>query len=132
MAAETVDLKNKVVAVFDDSGAASRAQAAVAGLGGSVTILEGEGGRARLPQNEEGVKGALKTLAMTFGDEIRVLEGLDEALAEGAQVLVVEVAEESADQVAATLDQNQGRFVWSFGEWTFKPATPAADDQDTA
>lgn len=132
MAAETIDLKNKVVAVFDDRETASRAQAAATGLGGSVTVLEGEEGKARLPQNAEGVKGALKTLAMTFGDEIRVLEGLDEALTEGAQVLVVEVAEANADQVAAKLDQNQGRFVWSFGEWTFKPATPATDDQDTA
>ena len=132
MAIETIDLKNKVVAVFDDVQAASRASAAVSGLGHSVTILEGEEGRARLPQNAEGVKGALKTAAMTFGDEIRVLEGLDEALAEGAQVLMVEVAEGEADHVVSKLDQNQGRFVWSFGEWTFKKAAPEVDDQDTA
>jgi len=132
MASETIDLKNKVVAVFDDAIAASQAAAAVSGLGHSVTVLAGEEGQARLPQNQEGIKGALKTAAMTFGDEIRVLDGLDEALADGAQVLVVEVAEGEADQVVAALNQNQGRFVWSFGEWTFKPAAPAVDDQDTA
>ncbi|MGH8958342.1 MAG: hypothetical protein ACRDVK_06675 [Acidimicrobiia bacterium] len=132
MATETIDLKNKVVAVFDDANAASQAAAAVSGLGHSVTVLKGEEGQARLPQNQAGIKGVLKTAAMTFGDEIRVLDGLDEALAEGAQVLVVEVAEGEADRVVTTLNRNHGRFVWSFGEWTFKPAAPAVDDQDTA
>lgn len=131
MASEAIELKNKVVAVFDKAGAASRASSDVAGLGHSVTVLEGEEGRARLPHNQEGIKGALQTAAMTFGDEIRVLEGLDEALADGAQVLVVD-ASEDADQVVTKLSQNEGRFVWSFGDWTFKPAAPDTDDEDTA
>ena len=131
MASEAIDLKNKVVAVFDKAGAASKASSEVAGLGHSVTVLEGEEGRSRLPHNQEGIKGALQTAAMTFGDEIRVLEGLDEALADGAQVLVVEVSD-GADQVVTKLSQNEGRFVWSFGDWTFKPAAPDTDEEDTA
>jgi len=132
MTTETIDLKNKVVAVFDDAGAASQASAAVSGLGHSVTVLEGEEGQSRLPQNEEGIKGALKTAAMTFGDEIRVLDALDEALADGARVLVVDVTAGHTDQVVAKLNENQGRFVWSFGEWTFKPAAPDTDEKDSA
>ncbi|MGH9895463.1 MAG: hypothetical protein ACREA0_26460, partial [bacterium] len=96
MATETIVLKNKVVAVFDDAGSASKASSEVSGLGRNVTVLAGEEGRSRLPHNQEGIKGALKTAAATFGDEMRILDGLDEALASGAQVLVVEVAEGNA------------------------------------
>jgi hypothetical protein len=132
MTPESIDLKNKVVAIFETEEAASQASSAVSNLGKNVILLEGEEGRARLPQNQGGIKGALKTAAMTFGDEIRVLDGLDEALARGDQVLVVETGDGEADRVVTTLDQNQGRFVWSFGEWTFKPAAPEADEEDTA
>ena len=131
MASAPIDLKHKVVAVFDQAEAASKAASAVGGLGHGVTVLTGEEGRSRLPHNQGGIKGALQTAAMTFGDEIRVLEGLDEALAAGAQVLLVE-ASEGADQVVTKLSQHEGRFVWSFGDWTFKPAAPDTEEEDTA
>jgi hypothetical protein len=54
MTAETIDLKNKVVAVFDDPAAASKAQAAAMGVGGSVTVLEGDEGRARTKKESRG------------------------------------------------------------------------------
>jgi SpoU rRNA methylase family enzyme len=132
MADESIDLKNKVVAIFEDESAAAKASSAVSSLGRNVVVLQGEEGRARLPQNQGGIKGAVKTAAMTFGDEIRVLDGLDEALARGDQVLVVEAGESEAERVVTTLDQHQGRFVWSFGAWTFKAAAPEADEEDTA
>ena len=128
----TIELQNKVVAVFDSSETASAASAAVSGMGHHVEVLEGEDGRARLPQNQEGVKGAIKTAVAAFGDELRILVGLDEALAERAKVLIVDVPSNEADKVVAELDRHQGRFVWSFGEWTFKAAASENDEDDNA
>lgn len=114
------DLTGTVVAVFDDHEQAREALTALAAAGFKAELFHGDEGRAYLTADEDdGISAIVRRLVMAFGDEVRILERLDRALAEGASVASVGIEAEEADQVAPILEAHGGHDMWRLGEWTF-------------
>jgi hypothetical protein len=114
------DLTGTVVAVIDDHEQAREALTALAAVGFKAELFHGDEGRAHLTvEEDDGISAIVKRLVLAFGDEVRILERLDRALAEGASVASVDIEAEEADQVAPILEAHGGHDMWRLGEWTF-------------
>jgi hypothetical protein len=113
------DLTGTVVAIIDSHENGREAIAALAGEFDSE-LLHGEEGRANLSNDDEaGLSGLMKKLALAFGDEVRIVDRLDRALEGGRSVVVVNVDEERAAEVAVLLEDHGGHDMWRLGEWSF-------------
>lgn len=125
------DLTGTVVAVIDDSDRAGDAVADLTAAGFAVTSFQGESGRARFgDDSDEGVLASLRRLVLAFGDETRVLDTLDQALAGGSTVVSVRVEEDQAQNVADVLLRHGGRHAWRLGEWSFNRVGDAGPEGD--
>jgi hypothetical protein len=116
------DLTGTVVAIIDSQDDAREAASALTGEQFDAVLLHGEEGRASLSQEDErGLTGLVKKLALAFGDEVRILDRLDKALETGRSVISVDVAddEERATRVATILEEHGGHDMWRLGEWSF-------------
>jgi hypothetical protein len=117
------DLTGTVVAIIDSQEDARAAASALSGEQFDATLFHGEEGRARLTTEEDegGLTGLVKKLALAFGDEVRILDRLDKALETGRSVVSVDVAddEDRAARVGAILEEHGGHDMWRLGEWSF-------------
>jgi len=114
------DLTGTVVAIIDDHERAREALPALSAAGYEAELLHGEEGRAHLKmEDEEGITSIVKKLVLAFGDEVRILERLDAALADGASVVSVVSGADDAPDVAPILEEHGGRDMWRMGEWSF-------------
>jgi hypothetical protein len=114
------ELTGTVVAIIDSQEDGRAAVAALAGEQFEAELLQGEEGRAHLSEDDEGgVSGLMKKLALAFGDEVRVVDRLDKALEAGRSVILVDVDEEQAADVATVLEKHGGHDMWRLGEWSF-------------
>jgi hypothetical protein len=112
---------NTVVAVLTSGDRVSEALDRLAGAGYEVEVLEGESGSAHLdPDGEEGFWASIKRAASALGDEKRVLEQLDSALAEGSVVISVDLEDRDGKEAVSILREH-GEHLWKFGDWTFTP-----------
>ena len=114
------DLTGTVVAIIDSQDEGRDAVAALSGEQFDAELLNGEQGRALLTEDqEEGLTAVLKKLALAFGDEVRIVDRLDRALEDGRSVIVVNVDEDRAADVATVLEDHGGHDMWRLGEWSF-------------
>ena len=90
--------------------------------GYDVVVLKGEEGRNALEPtgDEPGVGAALKKLAALYGDELRIIERLDRALADGKTLVAVRADEDQKPSVVELINAHGGASVWHFGQWTFE------------
>jgi hypothetical protein len=112
------ELTGTVVAIIDSH---QRGREAVAALGEfDARLLHGESGRDQLSQEDEtGLTGLVKKMALAFGDEVRIVDRLDRALEGGRAVIVVDVDDDRAADVATILEDHGGHDMWRLGEWSF-------------
>ena len=117
MSQEAHELDRQVLGVVDDEADAVTGRLRDAGY--DVEIIQGEEGRRHLDAegSEHGGVVRVKRFLGFFGDERRILERLDEALAEGATVLVVHTPEDPAE-VSDIMQDADARFIWRFDGWT--------------
>lgn len=114
------DLNNTVVAVLEAKPEVEDALAGLSAAGYDYEVLVGEEGREHLdPAGEEGLVAMVKRLIAAFGDEYRILQRLDDALAEGKTVVSVEAMPDEAKEAIGVLRQHGGHYIWKFGDWTF-------------
>ncbi|HKY47697.1 MAG TPA: hypothetical protein VJQ79_06915 [Acidimicrobiia bacterium] len=118
------ELEDCAIAVFDDAETMKTATDELDAVGLEYVVLEGESGQESLQPKQEGLVGNLQKLAAAFGDELRVIDRLEQSLAEGARVLIVR-AEERQPEVVEMLNDHGGRFLWQFRGWTFNSAGSA-------
>ncbi|MFZ0627154.1 MAG: hypothetical protein WAN34_11720 [Acidimicrobiia bacterium] len=117
---ETHDLENTVVAVLDHPSETADIGLELAAAGYQYEILSGEDGRRRLdPGGQESLQATIKRIIDLFGDQYRVLEQLDTALAEDSLVVSVDTTPDEATDAVSILRDHGGRYIWKFGEWTF-------------
>jgi hypothetical protein len=121
------DLTGTVVAIIDDAEEGRVAVAALAQQQFSAELLNGEEGRAHLnEEDEKGLSAAAKKLALAFGDEMRIIDRLDQALQSGRSVVSVDVNDDDDDaaRVAVILEEHGGHDMWRLGEWSFNRIGP--------
>ena len=121
------ELEHCAIAVFDSAGKMKTATDELDAAGFEYVVLEGESGQESLQPKKEGLIGNLQKLAAAFGDELRVIDRLEQSLAEGARVLIVS-AEDHQPEVVELLNNHGGRFLWQFRGWTFNSAGSAGND----
>lgn len=111
------DLAGSVVAIIDGRGQARRAVSELESAGHpEVTLLHGPA--STLEDDDPDFGDMFKRLLEVFGDEARIRDRLDEALAGGATVLSVVVDSEEAEEVSRILESFGGRDMWRLGEWS--------------
>ncbi|HEY4607178.1 MAG TPA: hypothetical protein VIH55_05975 [Acidimicrobiia bacterium] len=114
------DLTGTVVAIIDDGERAKTALTALAEAGYGADLLYGDEGRAHLSNEiDDGITSVVKRLVLAFGDEVRIIERFDAALADGASVVSVDVEADQAPDVASILEDHDGHDMWRLGEWSF-------------
>ncbi|MGH8951466.1 MAG: hypothetical protein ACRDX9_08570 [Acidimicrobiia bacterium] len=114
------DLTGTVVAIFDAHHSGREALEALAAEEFSAELMYGEEGRAHLTREDEvGLSAVLQKLALAFGDEVRILERLEQALEEGSAVISVDVEDEGTERVSLILEEHGGHDMWRLGELTF-------------
>lgn len=121
------DLTGTVVAIIDDAEEGRAAVAALAQRQFSAELLNGEEGRAHLnEEDEKGLSAVAKKLALAFGDEMRIIDRLDQALQSGRSVVSVDVNDDDDDaaRVAVILEEHGGHDMWRLGEWSFNRIGP--------
>ena len=121
------DLTGTVVAIIDDAEEGRAAVAALAQQQFSAELLNGDEGRAHLnEEDEKGLSAAAKKLALAFGDEMRIIDRLDQALQSGRSVVSVDVNDDDDDaaRVAVILEEHGGHDMWRLGEWSFNRIGP--------
>jgi hypothetical protein len=113
--------ENTVVAVLA-AGSSDDALQQLSAAGYEYEVMEGESGGKHLdPGGVVGIWSALKRAAAALGDETRVLDRLESALAEGKLVVSVDISEREGKQAVSILREHGGEFIWKFGDWTFTP-----------
>jgi hypothetical protein len=117
-----IDLRDKVVAVFDLAAAADAAVADLKSQGHDVELLRGEEGRRRLdPIEAEGeFFGSLRKAFLGMGGENRLRNQVEDELSADRSFVVVDaVDDEQAAAVAGALREHGGHFLWHLGKWTY-------------
>jgi hypothetical protein len=120
--AEPIDLRQKVVAVFDTAEATDAAVRALRGAGHEVEVLRGEDGRRRLHadgENEGFLASLRKAMETILGDEDRIVDHVDEELAHDRTFVVVDSAEKDEGEIASLLKEHGGHYLWHFDTWTY-------------
>jgi hypothetical protein len=118
-----LELKDCAIAVFDNQESLVAATAELDGKKYEYFVLEGAEGQEAL-QPPEGPSSILKRLAAAFGDELRIIDKLDQSMADGDVVVIVRAVDDQA-AVIELLTDHGGRFLWQFREWTFNSAGSA-------
>lgn len=122
--AEVHDFDNTVVAVLDHDPAVRSAAEGLSEAGYDFELLEGEEGRQHIDSGgEQGLVATVKRLISAFGDQYRIMERLDDALAEGKIVVSVEMEDRDPSEAIGILRDHGGSYIWKLGEWTFTPIT---------
>jgi len=122
MAKDIHSFDDTVIAVLDTKPAVSDAIEGLAREGFEYEVIQGEEGREHLdPTGEEGVVATVKRLISAFGDQYRILEQLDDELAEGKIVVSVKTEPDEAAEAVKILQDHGGHFIWKLGTWTFTP-----------
>lgn len=119
---ERIDLREKVVAVFDTPEATADAAHALRADGHDVEVLTGEDGRRRLDPEEEdeGFLASLRGLVQTtLGDEDMIIDKVDAELARNRSFVVVDSSDSDAAEIAGTLKDHGGHYLWHFDKWTY-------------
>lgn len=127
---DMLDLNEKVIALFDTEEATQSAVTALRAEGRQVEVLEGSEGRERLAAaGQEGLlSGLAKAAVGVLGDEDRVLGKVDEELARDRTFVVVDTADADEAEVAESLREHGGHFLWHFGKWSYVPLAGASDE----
>ncbi len=122
MEEEAHSFENTVVAVLASGDKARDAADRLAEAGFEVEVLKGESGTARLdPGTDAGFWASIKEAASALGDERRVLDRLESALAEGHVVVSVSLGDRDGKEAVSILRAQGGEYLWKFGDWTFTP-----------
>lgn len=110
-------LDRQVVAVIERDGEDVIEDLRAAGY--DVEVLEGEEGRRHLDADgsEHGGVVRVQRIIAMFGEERRILERLDEALADGLKVVAVHTPESPAD-ATEMLQDARSKWIWRFDGWT--------------
>lgn len=119
---ERIDLRDKVVAVFDTREASDAAVADLTANGYDVEVLEGDEGRRRLEADDgqEGILSSLENLIETvLGDEDRILEHVDAELAKDHRFVMVDSSRSDEAQIGGILKEHGGHYLWHFGKWSY-------------
>ncbi|MEX2422501.1 MAG: hypothetical protein WD990_00850 [Acidimicrobiia bacterium] len=120
--AEGIELRNKVVAIFDTEDATTAAVEDLRTNGYTVEVLEGDEGRERLKTDEEH-EGFFESLRGAFesalGDEGQILDNVDAELMEGAAFVVVEASSDNESEIAEALKEHGGHYLWHFDSWSY-------------
>lgn len=123
--ADTIDLEDKVVAVFDTDESTDRATADLRARGYEVEVLRGEEGARRLDPtqtNDEGLLGSLRAAAVkALGGQDRIAQRVGEQLEDDRALVVVDASGADHTEIAACLKEHGGHFRWYFGQWTYVP-----------
>ena len=120
--AEPIDLRQKVVAVFDTAEGTEAAVSALRVAGHEAEVLRGEELRRRLHagDEDEGILASLKNAMETIlGDEDRILDHVDEELAQDRTFVVVDSAGQNEGEIASLLKEHGGHYLWHFDTWTY-------------
>lgn len=119
---EGIELRNKVVAIFDTDDATAAAVEDLRASGFAVEVLEGEEGRDRLKAEEEhegffeSLRGAVES---ALGDEGQILDNVDAELVEGAAFVVVDASDSDESEIAEALKKHGGHYLWHFDRWSY-------------
>jgi hypothetical protein len=120
--AEGIELRNKVVAIFDTDDATDAAVEDLRANGYDVEVLEGDEGRKRLKAEDEhegffeSLKGAFES---ALGDEGQILDNVDAELGEGAAFVVVDASSADESEIAEALKAHGGHYLWHFDTWSY-------------
>ena len=120
--AEGIELRNKVVAIFDTEDATRAAVEDLRTAGYDVEVLEGDEGRERLKADEEhegffeSLRGAVES---ALGDESQILDNVDAELGQGAAFVVVDAESADESKIADALKQHGGHYLWHFDSWSY-------------
>ena len=120
--AEGIELRNKVVAIFDTEDATRSAVEDLRTAGYDVEVLEGDEGRERLKTDEEhegffeSLRGAVES---ALGDEGQILDNVDAELGQGAAFVVVDAESADESEIAEALKQHGGHYLWHFDNWSY-------------
>jgi hypothetical protein len=69
---------------------------------------------------QHGILSSLERLIETvLGDEDRILEHVDEELAEDRLFVVVDSSQADQAEIAAVLEEHGGHYLWHFGKWSY-------------
>ena len=119
---EGIELRNKVVAIFDTDDATNAAVEDLRSSGYDVEVLEGDEGRERLKTDEEH-EGFFESLRGAFesalGDEGQILSNVDAELVEGASFVVVDAESADESEIAEALKEHGGHYLWHFDKWSY-------------
>ncbi len=114
------DFSNTVIAIVETASHVDAVLDSLTAAGLQAEVLRGESGRSHLDADPDaGLVSKLRHLARAFGDETRILNHLDNALAKGMTVISVEVEPDQASTAGTILEQHHGKYLWRFGEWSF-------------
>ena len=120
--AEGIELRNKVVAIFDSHDATEAAVEDLRTNGYDVEVLEGKEGRERLKAGDEH-EGFFKSLRGVFesalGDEGRILDNVDAELGEGGAFVIVDASRADESEIAEALKEHGGHYLWHFDSWSY-------------
>ena len=118
--ADIHDLDNTVVAVIEDPDRARSAVSELRQANYEVEVLQGEEGKEHLdPAGESGPIATIKRLLNVFGDQYRILEGLNTELDRGNYVISVDSEPDEATEAVRILQDHEGEFIWKLGTWTY-------------
>ena len=118
--ADIHDLDNTVVAVIADPDRARSAVSELRQANYEVEVLRGEEGKEHLdPAGESGPTATIKRLLNVFGDQYRILEGLNTELDRGNYVISVDSEPDDATEAVRILQDHEGEFIWKLGTWTY-------------
>ena len=120
--ADVIELRNKVVAIFDTDEATKAAVDDLRTSGHDVEVLEGDEGRERLKADDEH-EGFFESLRGAFesalGDEGQILDNVDAELGEGAAFVVVDASDADESEIATALKEHGGHYLWHFDSWSY-------------
>lgn len=121
MAQDAHKLDRQVVAVIEKGGEHAIEDLRAAEY--DVEVLEGEDGRRHLDADGSSHGGATRVqrIVSMFGEERRILERLDEALADGLKVVAVHTPDDPGE-VTSMLQNAGSEWIWRFDGWTHERA----------
>lgn len=116
------DFDNTVVAILDQEPAVGDAIEGLARAGYEYELLRGDEGREHIdPSSEDGVMSTVRRLVTVFGDQHRIIDRLDDALARGRFVISIDIDGDNPTDAISILREHGGHYIWRLGEWTFTP-----------
>lgn len=119
---ESVELRDKVVAIFDEEESTEAALEDLRDKGYEVEVLRGQQGRERLraEDDHEGFFESFRAaVESALGDEDRILDNVDAELVDGATFVVVDASRADESKIAESLKAHGGHYLWHFDKWSY-------------